>query len=34
MEIGDSKGEQQLLIVEGEGEFDQDILVLSNNFRT
>jgi hypothetical protein len=34
MEIGDSKGEQQLLIAKGEGEFDQNILVFSNNFRT
>ncbi len=32
--IKDSKGEQQLLIANGEGEFDQDIFVLGNNFRT
>jgi hypothetical protein len=32
--IKDSKGEQQLLIANGEGEFDQDILALGNNFRT
>jgi hypothetical protein len=30
----DSKGEKQLLIVDGEGEFDQDIFTLNNNFRT
>jgi hypothetical protein len=33
-EIGDNKGEQQLLITEGEGEFDQDVLVFGNNFKT
>ncbi len=32
--IKDSKGEQQLLIANGEGEFDQNILVFGNNFRT
>jgi hypothetical protein len=28
-----NKGENQLLIVDGKGEFDQDVLVLSNNFK-
>jgi hypothetical protein len=32
--IKDSKGEQQLFIANGEGESDQDVLVLANNFRT
>ncbi len=32
--VGDSKGEQQLLIIKGEGEFDQDIFAFGNNFRT
>ncbi len=32
--IRDNKSEQQLLIADEEGEFDQDILVLNNNFRT
>ncbi len=31
--IKDSKGEKQLLIVDGEGEFDQDVLILGNNLR-
>jgi hypothetical protein len=31
--VGDSKGEQQLLITYGEGAFDQDVLALGNNFR-
>jgi hypothetical protein len=29
----DNKGERQLLIVNGEGEFEQDILILNNNFK-
>jgi hypothetical protein len=29
----DNKGERQLLIVNGEGEFDQDIIALGNNFK-
>ncbi len=28
-----NKGENQLLIVDGEGEFDQNVLVLGNNFK-
>ncbi len=28
-----NKGENLLLIVDGEGEFDQDVFVISNNFR-
>jgi hypothetical protein len=32
--IGDSKGEKQLLIANGKGEFDQNVLALGNNFRT
>jgi hypothetical protein len=32
--IKDSKGEHQLLIANGEGEFDQNVLVLGNNFKT
>ncbi len=32
--IKDSKGEQRLLIANGEGEFDQNVLVLGNNFKT
>jgi hypothetical protein len=32
--VGDNKTKKQLLIANGKGEFDQDILVLSNNFRT
>jgi hypothetical protein len=32
--IRDSKGEKQLLIVDGEGEFDQDVLIIGNNFKT
>jgi hypothetical protein len=31
--VGDSKGEKKLLIIDGEGEFDQNILTLGNNFR-
>jgi hypothetical protein len=30
----DSKGERQLLIVDGEGEFEQNVLILGNNFKT
>jgi len=33
-EIGDSKREKQLLIVNGKGEFDQDVFTLGHNFRT
>jgi hypothetical protein len=32
--VGDNKGEKQLLIIDGEGEFDQDVLAFINNFRT
>jgi hypothetical protein len=32
--IGDSKGEKKLLIANGKGEFDQDILTLGNNLLT
>jgi hypothetical protein len=32
--IGDSIGEKQLSIANGEGEFDQDVLALGNNFKT
>jgi hypothetical protein len=31
--VGDKKGEKQLLIIDGEGEFDQYILTFGNNFR-
>ncbi len=31
--IGDNKAEKKLLIVDGKGEFDQNILALGNNFR-
>jgi hypothetical protein len=33
--VGDSKGEKQLLIVDGEGqgEFDQDVIVVGNNLK-
>jgi hypothetical protein len=31
--VGDNKGEQQLLIIDGEGEFDQDVFVFGNNFK-
>jgi len=30
----DNKGEKNLLIIDGKGEFDQDIFILNNNFRT
>jgi hypothetical protein len=33
-EVGDNKGEKQLLITNGKGEFEQDVCVLGNNFRT
>jgi hypothetical protein len=33
MGIGDNKGEKQLFIANGEGEFDQNVFVLSN-FKT
>jgi hypothetical protein len=29
-----NKGEKKLLIIDGEGEFDQDIFTFNNNFRT
>jgi len=32
--IGDSKGEKTLLIIYKEGEFDQDVFVFRNNFKT
>jgi hypothetical protein len=32
--IGDSRGEKTLSIINREGEFDQDVLALGNNFRT
>ncbi len=32
--IGDNKGEKQLLIIDGEDEFDQDVFALGNNFKT
>jgi hypothetical protein len=32
--VGDSKGENQLLIADGKGEFDQNIFILANNFKT
>ncbi len=31
---GNNKGENQLLIINGEGEFDQDVFALCNNFKT
>jgi hypothetical protein len=31
---GNNKGEKQLLIAHGEGEFDQDVFVLGNHFKT
>jgi hypothetical protein len=30
---GDSRGKEQLMIVDGKGEFDQDDLAMGNNFR-
>jgi hypothetical protein len=32
--VGDNKGEKQLLIVDGKGEFDQDVFVFGNDFKT
>jgi len=32
-EIKDSKGEKQLLIIDIKGEFDNDVLTISNNFK-
>jgi len=32
--VGDSKGERQLLIVDGESEFDQNVFAICNNFKT
>jgi hypothetical protein len=32
--VKDNKGEQQLLIIDGEGEFDQDVFAFGNNFKT
>ncbi len=32
-EIRDSRGEKKLLIVDIEGEFDQDVLTIGNNFK-
>jgi hypothetical protein len=31
--VNDNKDENKLLIVYGKGEFDQNILILGNNFR-
>jgi hypothetical protein len=31
--LGDNKSEKQLLFTHGEGEFDENIFVLNNNFR-
>ncbi len=31
---GNNKGENQLLIIDGESEFDQDVFALGNNFKT
>jgi hypothetical protein len=31
---GNNKGEKQLLIVDGKGEFDQNAFALGNNFKT
>jgi len=33
-EVGDNKGEKQLLIIDGKNEFDQDVPTLGNNFIT
>ncbi len=30
---GDNKGERQLMITNEEGEFDQDIIAMGNNFK-
>jgi hypothetical protein len=32
--IGYNKGEKKLLIIDGEGEFDQNIIIFGNNFKT
>jgi len=32
--VGDNRGEKTLLITDGKNEFDQDVFVLGNNFRT
>jgi len=32
--IGDNRGEKTLLIIDREGEFDQNVLALGNNFKT
>jgi hypothetical protein len=32
--VGDNKGEKKLLIANKEGEFDQDVFALGNNFIT
>ncbi len=29
---GDNNGGKQLMIIDGEGEFDQDVLIMGNNF--
>jgi hypothetical protein len=29
----DSRGQKQLMIINGEGEFDQDVLTMGNNFK-
>ncbi len=31
--VGDNKGEKKLLIIDGKGEFDRDVLTLGNNFK-
>ncbi len=30
---GDNRGKKQLIIVDGKGKFDQDVLAMGNNFR-
>ncbi len=32
--VRDNRGEKTLLITDGKNEFDQDVFVLGNNFRT
>jgi len=32
--VGDNKGEKQSLLLDGKGEFDQDVLTLGYNFKT
>jgi hypothetical protein len=32
--VGDNKGEKKLLIISGKCEFDQNVLALSNNYKT